>query len=270
MGSKITQIGVYLPNKILTNDNLAEQFPEWSKEKIGEKIGISTRHLAADDETALDMAVKASEMILSDEQKKRIDFILLCTQSPDYFLPTSACIMQERLGLRTNIGALDFNLGCSGFIYGLALSKGLIASGTAKCVLLVVSETYSKHIHQSDKSNRSIFGDAAASVLVERSEHEHIGDFVLGTDGRGMENLIVTGGGMRNRQISSVNIPDEISENYAHSNYLYMNGPEIFNFTIKSVPSLVNEALLQNRTSLDEIDYIIFHQANKYILDYLR
>jgi 3-oxoacyl-[acyl-carrier-protein] synthase III len=270
MGAKLTQIGVYLPEKTLSNDELAEQFPEWSAGKIGEKIGISVRHVAARDETALDMAVNACEMILTTEHKNRVDFILLCTQSPDYFLPTSACIMQERLGLRTDIGALDFNLGCSGFIYGLALSKGLIASGIANSVLLVMSETYSKHIHQADKSNRSIFGDAAAAVVIERSTREHIGEFVLGTDGRGKDNLIVHNGGMRNRQIDTGNKPDPFLAYGINPNCLYMNGPEIFNFTIQSVPPLVTETLARNRTTIDAIDYVIFHQANKFMLDYLR
>ncbi len=269
MGAKLTDIGIYMPVKTLTNKELAIEFPEWTAEKIGEKIGISTRHIAAADETALDMAVKASEMILTVEKKAETDFILLCTQSPDYFLPTSACIMQERLGLRTNIGALDFNLGCSGFIYGLALSKGLIASGVASCILLVMSETYSKHIHKTDKSNRSIFGDAAAAMLIEKNDHEYIGEFVMGTDGRGKDNLIVYNGGLRSKTAHDKTTLKQ-SDDTINPNYLYMNGPEIFNFTIKNVPSLVAETLSLNKLSLDSIDFVIFHQANKYILEYLR
>jgi 3-oxoacyl-[acyl-carrier-protein] synthase-3 len=270
MGAKITDIGIYLPEKTLTNEELAIQFPEWTSEKIGEKIGISIRHLAEDNETALDMAVKASERILTAKNKEDIDFVLLCTQSPDYFLPTSACLMQELLGLRTNIGALDFNLGCSGFIYGLALSKGLISSGVAKCILLVMAETYSKHIHYGDKSNKSIFGDAAAAVLIEKCDKEQIGEFVLGTDGRGKDNLIVHNGGMRNRYSKENHQIESSDGNMIDPNYLYMNGPEIFNFTINSVPSLVTETLALNKTDFNSIDFVIFHQANKYILEYLR
>jgi len=270
MGAKLTDIGIYLPGQTLSNDELSAEFPEWSAEKIGEKIGISIRHLTEDNETALDMAVKASELILTKEQKSRIDFILLCTQSPDYFLPTSACILQERVGLRTNIGALDFNLGCSGFIYGLALSKGLIASGTSDCILLVMSETYSKHIHKKDKANRSIFGDGAAAVIIERSQGEHIGEFVLGTDGRGKDNLIVHNGGMRNRQMEPDNLLHTGDLDSINPNCLYMNGPEIFNFTIKNIPPLISETLVRNKMTLDEIDFVIFHQANKFILEYLR
>lgn len=269
MGSVISDIAIYLPEKTLSNEELAAQFPEWTAEKIGEKIGVSKRHIAAKDETAMDMAVKASEKLLTQVLKERIDFILLCTQSPDYFLPTSACIMQERLGLRTSIGALDFNLGCSGFIYGLSLAKGLIAADIAECILLVMSETYSKHIHESDKSNRSIFGDAAAAVIIEKSPDEHIGNFVLGTDGKGMGNLIVPLGGFRNKETTD-NLFNDSDGAIQNTACLYMNGPEIFNFTIKSVPTLVNETLTRNNLNLNTIDYVIFHQANKYILDYLR
>jgi 3-oxoacyl-[acyl-carrier-protein] synthase-3 len=270
MGSRLGHIGVYLPEKTLSNLELSENFPEWSAERIGEKIGISMRHLAAENETALDLAVKAAEAILTDELKNRIDFILLCTQSPDYFLPTTACLLQERLNLRTNIGALDFNLGCSGFVYGLALSKGLITAGIAECILLVMSETYSKHIHRNDKSNRSIFGDAAAATIVERSTIEKIGEFVLGTDGSGKDDLIVLNGGMRNRILESEHKLNNPGGDEMFPNCLYMNGPEVFNFTIKNVPTLFSETLVRNNTSLDAIDFVIFHQANKFMLDYLK
>jgi len=170
MGSRISQIECYLPPKILNNKELSREFPEWDAEKINEKIGIRQRHIAANDETALDMGVTAALKLFTGTDKNLIDFVLFCTQSPDYFLPTGACIIQEKLGLQTNIGALDFNLGCSGFIYGLALAKGLIEIKVARNVLLITSETYSKHINVRDKSCRSIFGDGAAATLV--SNHE--------------------------------------------------------------------------------------------------
>src|SRR5262245_66284218 len=105
-----------------------------------------------------------------DIDPQTIDFILLCTQTPDYPLPTTACLLQSRLGLRTNVGALDFNLGCSGYVYGLSLADGLIRSGAAQRVLLVTAETYSKYIHPADRSLRTIFGDGAAATLVEAAE----------------------------------------------------------------------------------------------------
>ena len=169
--------------------------------------------------------------------------MILCTQSPDYFLPSSACILQNKLGLRTNIGAFDINLGCSGYIYGLAVAKGLINSNLASAVLLIMSETYTKYIHQKDLANRTIFGDGAAATLVEKSDHEHILEFVFGTDGSGFDNLIVKNGACRKKfDLNAAQLSDD-SGNIWTDNNLYMNGPEIFNFTIEKVPKLINEAL---------------------------
>ena len=270
MGAKITNIEYYLPEQILTNEQLAKQFPDWSSEKIEKKVGIRERHVVREDETALDLALITGKKILKNYDKDKIDFLILCTQSPDYYLPTSACILQNKLSLKTDIGAFDYNLGCSGFVYGLAMAKSLINSNIAKNILLITSETYTKHIHPKDKSNRTIFGDAAAATIIEKSEEEQIGEFVLGTDGSGYMNLIVPNGGLRNRYNDNAKEIDDGSGNIRTGNNLYMNGPEIFNFTIKAVPKVVSETLEKNSIALEDLDYIIFHQANKYMNEYLR
>lgn len=264
------RIASYLPQNTLTNEDLSILFPEWSPKKIEKKLGIRSRHIVGEEETALDMAVKASEKLFETVDRDIVDYILLCTQSPDFLLPTSACILQYRLGLRIDVGALDFNLGCSGFVYGLSLAKGILSANIAKNVLLVVSETYSKHIHPQDKGNRSIFGDAASATLIDKESLSKIHEFALGTDGSGWDNLIITNGGMRNG--TKRNSADWTDENGALRNddNLYMNGPEIFNFTIEAVPKLINQVLHKNQMSLDDIDYVIFHQANQYMLQYLR
>jgi 3-oxoacyl-[acyl-carrier-protein] synthase III len=269
MNSKIVKIEYILPEKVLTNDQLASEFPEWGRDKIAEKIGIRKRHIAAENETALDLAYYAGVKALEGFDKSSIDFVLLCTQSPDYFLPTSSCILQDRLGLNKNTGALDFNLGCSGFIYGLALAKGLIKTNISRNILLITAETYSKHIHIKDKSNRSIFGDAAAATIISSDENEHIYEFELGTDGSGMNNLIIPNGGMRSRYNPAEKDYYE-DGNIRNNNLLYMNGPEIFNFTIENIPALINSTLEKNGMTIDSLDFIIFHQANKFILEYLR
>jgi 3-oxoacyl-[acyl-carrier-protein] synthase-3 len=273
MQAYISAISYYLPQQELTNENINQSFPEWDINKISSKTGIANRHIAAEDEFSSDMAVKAAEKLFEEHSIDRssIDFVLLCTQSPDYFLPTTACILQERLKLPTTAGALDFNLGCSGFVYGLAMAKGFISGGMAKNVLLITSETYSKFIHPKDKSNLTIFGDAAAATLVTASNGFcSIGDFDFGTDGRGAENLIVKKGGLRNRGFSTVSdIIDEFG-NVQNDNCLYMNGPEIFNFTIGSVPVLINNVLQKNNLAADDVGLFIFHQANKYMLNHLR
>ncbi len=270
MGVKIADIEYYLPEKVVTNDQLAKQFPDWSPEKIEKKIGIRERHIVKEDETALDLALKAAKKSLKNYDKDKIDFLMLCTQSPEYYLPSGACILQDRLGLKTDIGAFDYNLGCSGFVYGLAMAKALINSNIATNILLIFSETYTKHIHPKDKSNRTIFGDAAAAIIIEKSETEYIGYFALGTDGSGYKNLIVPNGGLRNRYNPNAQEIDDDSGNIRTDNNLYMNGPEIFNFTIKAVPKVVAETLVKNSITLDDLDYVIFHQANKYMNEYLR
>jgi 3-oxoacyl-[acyl-carrier-protein] synthase III len=269
----IKAISYYLPEDILSNEKINTAFPEWDIDKISSKTGIKNRHIAAPGEFSSDMAVKAAEKLFAENNidKSSIDFLLLCTQSPDYFLPTTACIVQDRLGLPTAAGALDFNLGCSGFVYGLGLAKGLISGGLAKNVLLITAETYSKFIHPKDKSNLTIFGDAAAATLVSGEDGFcSIGNFEFGTDGRGANNLIVKNGGMRNSVTgASTDIVDEY-QNVQNDNNLYMNGAEIFNFTIESVPKLIKNVLLKNQLEAEGIDLYVFHQANKYMLNHLR
>ena len=159
MKSNIKAISYYLPKGELTNHDINIEFPEWDIDKISSKTGINSRHISASDEFASDLAIKAANKLFEEHSidRQKVDFLLYCTQSPDYFLPTTACIIQDKLGLQTNIGALDFNLGCSGFVYGLSLAKGLIDGGMARNVLLITSETYSKFIHPKDKSNKTIF-----------------------------------------------------------------------------------------------------------------
>ena len=273
MKQYIKAISYYLPLDTLSNEKINQSFPEWDIDKISSKTGIRDRHIAASEEFSSDMAVKAAEKLFAENNinKSSIDFLLLCTQSPDYFLPTTACIVQDKLGLPTTTGALDYNLGCSGFVYGLGLAKGLISGGMAKNVLLITAETYSKFIHPKDKSNLTIFGDAAAATLVSADEGFcSIGNFKFGTDGRGANNLIVKKGGMRYRGMDAgTDVVDEYG-NVQNDNNLYMNGSEIFNFTIESVPKLIKEVLRKNLLEADAIGLYVFHQANKYMLNHLR
>ena len=270
MSAIIRKIEYYFPELILSNKDLEKEFPEWDAEKIENKTGIRERHIVKENETALDLGFESAEKVLQTYDRKKIDFLLLCTQSPDYYLPTSACILQDKLGLRSDIGAFDYNLGCSGFIYGLAMAKSFIKTGISDSVLLITSETYTKHIHPKDKSNRTIFGDGAAATIIEKSDEEGIFEFSLGTDGSGYKNLIVPNGGLRNRYDINAKEIDDGSGSIRTENNLYMNGPEIFNFTIKAVPVVVNQCLEKNKTNLDEINYVIFHQANLFMIEYLR
>lgn len=268
----IKAISYYLPEGVVSNEDLVAEFPEWTVDKIALKVGVDERRVAASDETATDMAVKAAERLFEqrdDVRREDVDFVVMCTQSPDHFLPTSACIVQHRLGLRTNIGAFDFNLGCSGYVYGLAIAKGLIAGGIARCVLLLTAETYNKYIHPKDKGNRTIFGDAATATIVADNGYAEIGEFVLGTDGEGADNLIVRSGASRCPNAVGDLSFDE-GGNPASSDFLFMNGAEIFSFTQQNVPKVVRETLAKNNLEQTAIDLFVFHQANKYMLNFLR
>lgn len=267
----IKAISYYLPEKIVTNEDLVKEFPEWNAEKVAKKVGVNIRHLAAPDETAGDMAEKAARKLFDEYQvnPKSIDFILLCTQSPDYFLPSTACILQDKLGIPTSAGAFDYDLGCSGCIYGLAIAKGLITAGIAKNVLLLTSETYNKYLHTTDKSNRSIFGDGAAACLISTDGFAEIGEFSLGTDGSGAEKLIVKTGNARQKLATGKYVVDDEGHNH-YDDYLYMDGGGIFNFTLDIVPTMMKNILVKNNLLEEEVDYYVFHQANKFMLNTIR
>jgi len=270
----IKAISSFLPSGTLTNEQLALEFGDWKADKIFEKTGIATRHIASRDECSSDLGVAAARQLFESDicSPAEIDFLLFCTQSPDYFLPTTACLLQDRLELRTDCGAVDFNQGCSGFVYGLALAKSLVETGTATNVLLITAETYSKFINPQDRSVRTIFGDGAAATLVSsvESRDELIGPFIFGTDGRGACELIVPAGGMRQSPASGTTVKIGDSESWRTDRDLYMNGPEIFNFTLRTVPRAMNQLLEKSGLGQEEIDYFILHQANKFMLERLR
>ena len=254
----INAISYITPKNQLSNLDLAKEFPEWSAEKVADKVGIEKRFIASNIESTSYLAIKASEKLFknNDIDRSIIDFVILCTQSPDYALPTTACIIQDKLNLKKSCGAFDFNLGCSGYIYGLAIAKGFIETNIAKNILFITSETYSKFLSKDDKSNRTIFGDAASATLISDNGIAKIKDFVLGSDGSGAENLIVRNSGSL--------------YNESYNNCLFMNGPEIFTFTLKSVPNLIESVLLKHNLEKENIDLFIFHQANKFMLNHLR
>jgi 3-oxoacyl-[acyl-carrier-protein] synthase-3 len=273
----LSGIEYYLPEGILDNASIEAQHPEWSVDKISAKTGIAERHIAGPAQYSSDLAVCAAERLFCNPaiSRSEVDYLLLCTQSPDYFLPTTACILQERLSLSKGIGALDFNLGCSGFVYGMGLAKGLIVSGQARRVLLITAETYSKFIHPDDKSNKTIFGDAAAAVLVSADKTGDwagtIMDFQYGTDGGGHGDLIVKNGGMRDRYTMGSDIMDEETGAFLRNDSnLHMDGKAIFNFTAFHVPGLIKDTLQKHALKMEDIDLFVFHQANEFMLQTLR
>jgi len=271
----IQAINYYLPEKTLTNEELAKVFPEWPAEQIYQKTGIRNRHIAADDETASDLAFYAAQNLFnqSNYAAENIDMVILCTQAPDYVLPTSACTIQNRLGIPSSAGAFDFNLGCSGYVYGLSIAKGLVESGSANNILLLTGDTYSKFMHAKDKNVRTIFGDAGTATLIQgvESEEELIGPFTFGTDGAGADKLIVKVGGTRYASEDEfLQGGGEKREDGFPNSTLFMDGPSIFSFTLRVVPKMLRALFEKTGLSIDDIDLFVFHQANKFMLDNLR
>jgi 3-oxoacyl-[acyl-carrier-protein] synthase III len=269
----ITAVEYYLPEKTVSNRDLTREFPDWSVDKIAEKTGIDTRHVAAVNECSSDLAAAAAERLFAaGVDRSVVDYVLFCTQSPDYFLPTTACVLQDRLRIPTTAGALDFNLGCSGYVYGLGLAKGLIETGQASKVLLLTGETYSKMLAPEDRSVRTIFGDGGSATLVEGieispGEPPLIGPFVYGTDGAGARNLIVEAGAFR---VPLGPAAAGAGADAAAKPTLFMDGGEIFAFTLSTVPKAVDALLARAGITADEVDLFAFHQANRHMLDFLR
>lgn len=271
----IQAVEYYLPPETLTTATLDAMFPEWDVARIDERTGICERHIAAAEICASDLAVEAAKKLFATGlcQPESVEYILFCTETPDHLLPPCACLVQDRLGISTRAGALDFSLGSSGYVYGLGLAQGLIETGQVSSVLLLTADTYSKLIHPRDRSTRTIFGDAATATLVVGVDCSEVclGPYVYGTDGRGAENLIVPAGGMRRPHSAETTLAiEDENGNVRSSENLYMNGAEIFNFTLGAVPGLVKDMLDRSGRQLADIDLFVFHQANRQMLEHLR
>lgn len=256
----IQAISYYLPSTTLTNEQLSRELGDDSILQLAKTAGINSRHIAATNETAGDMAIKAAQQLLQTHSvdPNDISFLLFCSQSSDYAMPSTACVIQDRLGLPTTVGALTFDLGCSGYVYGLMLAKSLIQNGKGGKILLLTADTISKYMSPTDK-NRMLFGDAATATLIANEGIAEIGNFELGTDGSGAEHIIIRHGGCRHRQLDGTP-----ADNFE------MNGEAVFNFTVERLPMLINGTLARNNIAKQDIDYYVFHQANKFMLNTIR
>jgi 3-oxoacyl-[acyl-carrier-protein] synthase III len=263
----IGPIAIHLPERVETNDDLQKLFPKWDLDLIYSKTGVQSRHVAAEGECASDLGVAAAERLFKDHDVDpgSIDFLLFCTQTPDYPLPTTACLMQHRLGLKTSAGALDFNLGCSGFVYGLSLADGLVRGGMARRVLLITAETYSRYIDSKDRSLRTIFGDGAAATLIEAADAPALGAFVFGTDGSAGDALMVNAGGARPAADAL-----QPRTKWRWASKLYMDGPGLITLTLDTIPPMVERILAAGNVRESEIDLFLMHQATLKLLDQLR
>jgi 3-oxoacyl-[acyl-carrier-protein] synthase-3 len=258
MNFYISAIDYYLPEKIITNEFLHDQCGIDSN-FLENKIGIKERRASAPDEKTSDLAVAAGHKLLSHcaIDKKEIDFLLVCTQNPDYRIPGIAGIIQHRLGLPQSCFAFDVNLACSGFVYSLAIAGNFLRNETARHALIIMAEEYTKTIDYKDRATAGLFGDGAAASLIEPCDNGfgYI-DGVFGTDGSGADRLTLPNSGI-------VIDPDKRSS-------LFMDGQEIFKFAVRVVPQSMSALLDKNGLKPDAIKYFIFHQANQYMLNELK
>lgn len=266
-GVKVRGIACALPATVSEVADLNSRFGEDSVAKIMASTGIERRHVVNDQCTS-DLCVEAAQRLFEDldVDKASIDTLIFISQTPDYVLPATACTLQRRLGLPVTTAALDVNMGCSGYVYGLWMASAMIAGGGSKRVLLLVGDTISKLVAPEDRSVAALFGDAGSATLLEHDPSGAGTPFVLGTDGRGEKNLVVPGGAFRDRRGAD----SSTSEAGVRGPFdLYMDGAEIFAFTLARVPPLVRALEKCAADQALSINKYVFHQANKFMLEHL-
>ncbi len=273
MFSTIKGIGLYFPAKVYTNSDLQSDFPTLKVKELTRLTGVESRHICEKNETSVDMGFKAAEDLFSQKiiNKDEVEYLIFCSAGGDYITPASACVVHELLGLNENCGTVDINQGCTGFLHGFNLANGLITSGSASNVLLITSEAISKTVHSKDKGNRAIFGDAAAATLISSTENRKVlSKFIFGTDGSKFDQIIIKYGRER-YPIEDFIGEDFIDEMGAQRNdsKIYMNGSEVFNFSINKAPDLIDKLLKNANLQIDDIDMFVFHQSNRILLETL-
>lgn len=264
MDLSIKHISIYLPEKQLTNDELAVEF-NTEPNVIFRSVGIENRFIAADDECASDMAINAAIELFKNKEinKHEIDFLIFCSECFDYIAPASSCIIQNKLGLPKTIGCFDLSYGCSGYVYGLGLAYGLLKGGIAKKILFLTADTSTKVLAKGDLKLRSIFSDiATASILELDCEEKEQTQFVFGTDGEGALDLYI-----ENSCFRKPVAPDYVLETGMERGKMYMNGANVFSFAIKTVPKLINDILERYNIEKEQVDLFILHQASFFMLD---
>lgn len=274
MRVKIKDIAYYLPEYILTNQELQADNPSWDLKHLEKMTGVYSRHIAKNEETALDLSIKACEKLfnLYPELPHQVDGIIFCTQSRDYVLPSTACVLHKHFEFSENVFALDIDMSCSGYIYGLAMCQGMIQSQMLNNLLLINADTYSKYINKHDRTTRVLFGDGAAvSWITSTDFNEGIKDILWGTSGKGYETAIIPAGGCRlpKSAETSILIKDE-SGNVRSLEQLHMNGVGVLGFINSKATKQIRKILEKNELTLNNIDRFVFHQASKMALDSLQ
>jgi len=262
-----------LPDTVLTYEELEERFGSEAMQRVLSGAGIRNRRVAPKGVCGSDLAYAAAERLITHKEIDRggIDLLLFCTQSPDYFMPSTACVLHERLKLSRKCAAFDINLGCSQYVYALSIAHGMITSGSASRALILTGDTMSRTLHPNDRSVVPLLGDGGSASLVgEVPARQGFLGFELGTDGSGYQHLIIPAGGFRQPlSADTAVVSADAQGNLRTPENLYMNGVAIFHFAITVVPEAIRNLLTKLSLKMADIDLFLFHQANKYMLEYL-
>jgi 3-oxoacyl-[acyl-carrier-protein] synthase-3 len=258
-GCRIAGIATAIPSRIFDNSRDAAGFSKEEVRKVVAMAGVKQRHVSDGSICSSDLCLRAAEDVLRDLgwEKDSIDGLILVTQTPDYFLPSTSCLIHRDLGLSPHCASFDVGLGCSGYPYGLWMAAMMVNSGLQR-VLVLHGETPSVFASPEDRATYLLFGDAGSATAVEQQADATPWHFNLQTDGTGYEDLIIPAGGFRQR------FSDDPRQYYLH-----MNGTDLFNFTIKRVPPLIQDTLSMAQLEVDDIDHFVFHQSNQFMMKHL-
>lgn len=273
-GMAIRGISFWLPEKTLTNEELIKDFGTWTSQKIYKKTGVLVRRIAESDKPMSYFLAKVGNLFFEehpDITRDSIDMLVICCEERDYILPATACIVHDLLGLRSTCGAMDYDLGCSGYVYGLSIAKGYIASGIADRVLFITGDLVSRRINKHDKSLRTIFGDGYAATLLELSDTDKVRGFDLGTDGSGAHDIIIEAGctAMPYSEETAIEITNRFGNSHSKEQ-LFMDGRKVLEFSRTIVPGSVDRTLERAGLSKKDIDLVVFHQASLILLETVR
>jgi 3-oxoacyl-[acyl-carrier-protein] synthase-3 len=270
----IAGVDYALPERSVTNAELAREHPDWDMDKIAERSGVLERRICVPGETALDLGQRASELLLErlGVARNEIGALIVCTQSPDHIMPPNSCLLQDRLKLPTSVPAFDFTHACSGYVYGLFMARSFIQSGSADSILLITADSYSRYLHPDDRSTITLFGDGGAATLIcgRPDEDSGLRNFSLGTDGGEFRSFWIEAGGARiPRSAESAKPFIDPGGSVSSKEHICMNGPAVLAFVRKRVTTAVTQLLAQAGSSIADIDLVICHQGSAISLDYL-
>ena len=267
----IEGIGYSLGALTVTNAQLQAENPHWDMSKTVERTGVSSRPIAAEGETALDLAIQATADVLQRLQitAEDIDALVFCTQTPDHVLPPNSVLLHGRLGMLPSVMAFDITHACSGFVYGLGIARSLVMSGTARRVLVVTADTYSRLVHPLDRSIRPLFGDGAAATVVSAQQPRlRVVDASFGTSGKNAERFIVKNGGARHAAaVGSTSVEPDRSGRIYSDDHIRMDGIGLLSFFNNAVPTAVREMLDKHELAVSDVSLFVFHQASRLALD---